>query len=439
MSVKGKRVAVCTLGCRVNQYESNAIKARLQQLGFEIADFSEICDIYIINTCTVTAEADRKARNTVRRAVKNNPEAKVIVCGCYSQVSPDEVLAEGASYICGTRNKATVIDAVLKFANGEHVEKINIVSPSELPYENLTDPQTGRTRAYIKIEDGCSNQCTYCIIHTARGKACSRSIADIVAEARRTAESGFTETVCTGIETTAFGADTGEKLTDLIRELSSIPQIKRLRLGSVDPSYLRPDVAEKLYDGTKLMPHIHLSVQSGSDRILALMKRPYNERILRRNMEGILRVCPDMRFSADFIVGFPTETDEDFQKSLAVLRDYPFVHAHVFPYSKRKGTVAAEMSGQIPNSVKEERYGIFTALEKEKNEARAKTLSENRSVMNVLFESTKKGMIYGHACDFTEVAVPENQIYSGQYADVMITGYENGVLIGEIKEKESEK
>ncbi len=428
-----KSVSICTLGCRVNQYESNALKAKLLQLGFEIKEFSEKCDIYIINTCTVTAEADRKAGNMIRRAVKRNPDAKIIVCGCYSQVAPETVASiECVDYVCGTRNKLSVIDAVMKLSEGKEVTKVNVCSPIDRPYEELNDPQTGRTRAFIKIEDGCSNQCSYCIIHTARGNVCSRSIADIKAEAERIADKGFTEIVCTGIETTAFGRDTGEKLTELIKVLSAIPSIKRIRLGSVDPSYLRPDIVKELFDGTKLMPHLHLSVQSGSDRILALMKRPYNGKLLRRNMDELLKVRSDIRFSADFIVGFPTETDEDFEQSLSVLRDHPFVHAHVFPYSKRKGTPAAEMQGQITKQIKEKRYRLFTELESDKNAARARDLIRKKTKTEVLFESTKNGMIIGHAEDFTEIAVPCQQISSGKYGTVEIRGYESGLIIGDI-------
>ncbi len=426
-------VAICTLGCRVNQYESNALRAELENVGFEIKDFSQKCDIYIINTCTVTSEADRKARNMIRRAKKTNPDGHVMVCGCYAQVDPADVAEiDGVSYVCGTKNKLSVIQAAEALVKGNAVEKINVMPTDSLPYERLSDPQTGRTRAYIKIEDGCDHQCSYCIIHTARGKVCSRTVADVKEEAVRTVQKGFSEIVCTGIETTAFGKDTGERLTELIRSLSDIPELKRLRLGSVDPSYLRADVIKELYYGTKLMPHMHLSVQSGSDRILALMRRPYNNAILRRNMDELLRIRPDMKFSADFIVGFPTETDEDLEDSLAILKDYPFVHAHVFSYSKRKGTEAAEMPGQIPKQVKEERYAIFTKLEEAKNTAEAERLIKNGAVLNVLFESTKTGMIYGHAEDFTEVAVPECQIGSGEYANARIFGYENGVLLGNV-------
>ncbi len=428
-----KTAAILTLGCRVNQYESNALKAKLQDVGFEIRSADSVCDVYIINTCTVTAEADRKARNIIRRCRRRSPDAHIIVCGCYAQVSADEVAEiDGVSYVCGTKNKTSVITAALKLTQGEKQDTVNVVHPDSLPYEDLTDPQTGRTRAYIKIEDGCGNKCSYCVIHTARGNICSRSISDIVNEAQRIADAGFTEIVCTGIETTAFGKDTGETLPELIKALSDISGIRRLRLGSVDPSYLRADVCEQLFDGTKLMPHLHLSVQSGSDRILSLMRRPYNSTILRRNMDRLLQIRPGIRFSGDFIVGFPTETDEEFADSLSVLADYPFVHAHVFSYSKRKGTEASQMSGQIPEHIKAERYARFTALEQEKNKLRADELIKNNVSAEVLFESVKNGMIYGHAEDFTECAVRADAIRSGQYGKMIFTGYSDGVMTGEL-------
>lgn len=435
--MKKMSAAIYTLGCRVNQYESNALSAELEKVGFEMRDFSEKCDIYIVNTCTVTSEADRKARQIIRRGLKNNPDGHVIVCGCFAQTQPKEVAKCGnISYICGTRNKLTVVERAIELARGEEINEINVPDVNTLGYEKMRDVQTGRTRAFIKIQDGCDNRCTYCAIPYARGRTCSRPSREIIDEARRLADIGFTEVVCTGIETSAFGRDTGERLADLLAEISNIDGIRRIRLGSLDPSFLREDVAKELFEIPKFMPHIHLSIQSGSDRILSLMKRPYNSDILRRNMASMLKLRPDVRFSADFIVGFPSETEDDFEDSVAIMREHPFVHAHVFSYSKRKGTPAAEMSGQISEEIKAERSARFIREEKEILQRHAEKVIKDGKKVTVLFESTDGDNIFGHTEDFFEVGVPVGQAASGEYKKVLLTGYENGRFLGVVAEDE---
>lgn len=428
-----KTAAIYTLGCRVNQYESNALCAELIKAGFEMCDFSDVCDIYIINTCTVTAEADRKARQAIRRGLKANPNGHVIVCGCYAQTQPKEVARCGnISYICGTRNKLSIVEKALEIVNGENIHEINVPDNCTRTFEGLSDPQTGRTRAFIKIQDGCDNRCTYCIIPYARGPVCSRLSDDIADEAKRLAMRGFTEIVCTGIETSAYGRDTGEKLADVLKKISEIDGIKRIRLGSLDPSFLRPDTARELFSVEKLMPHVHLSVQSGSDKILSLMRRPYNNVILRRNMDALLEIRPNIKFSADFIVGFPNESEEDFEQSLKILSDYPFVHAHVFSYSKRSGTPAAEMNGQIDENVKANRSARFIKEDREKLTRYAeKAVKEQKKAM-VLFESCDGDMIYGHTEDFYEVGVPRCDAKSGEYKKVILSGFDGEKFVGRV-------
>ncbi len=425
--------AIYTLGCRVNQYESNALYAELMKVGFEMRDFSDVCDVYIVNTCTVTAEADRKARQAIRRGLKTNPNGHVIVCGCYAQTRPEDVADCGnISYICGTRNKLSVVEKALEIVNGADIHEVNVPDNRTLAFEGLNDPQTGRTRAFIKIQDGCDNRCTYCIIPYARGPVCSRPSSEIIKEAKRLAERGFTEIVCTGIETSAYGRDNGESLVGVLKRISEIDGIKRIRLGSLDPSFLRPDMAKELFSVEKLMPHVHLSVQSGSDRILSLMKRQYNNEILRRNMDSLLEIRPDIRFSADFIVGFPSETEDDFEQSLKILNDYPFVHAHVFSYSKRKGTLAAEMDEQIDESVKANRSARFIKADKEKLSRYAENAVRDRKNATVLFESRDGNMIYGHTEDFYEVGVPIGNAESGEYKKVVLTGFDGERFVARV-------
>ncbi|MBR7082556.1 MAG: MiaB/RimO family radical SAM methylthiotransferase, partial [Clostridia bacterium] len=270
------RAAICTLGCRVNQYESTAVADELASLGFEMRDFDDVCDVYIINTCAVTAESERKSRQMIRRAHAQNPSAHVIVMGCYSQLHAEAAAKiEGVSYVCGNRNKMSAADAALKLVRGEKIVG-DVLDVSHAPLEQMRISRSDRTRAYVKIEDGCDNNCAYCIIKKARGAVVSRKIADVCDEIAALAGAGYREVVLTGIEVASFGRDTGEKLSDLIGAVAKVDGIERIRLASLEPSVLTKEFVDALADEPKFMPSFHLSLQSGSTRVLALMKRKYN-------------------------------------------------------------------------------------------------------------------------------------------------------------------
>ncbi len=414
-------VGICTLGCRVNQYESSALARLFENTGFEVTSFDEKCDAYIINTCTVTAESDRKSRQTVRRAISHG--ALVAVCGCSSQLNAQVFYDLGAHYVGGTRNKLSVFDFVKENICKIPERKINAPDPSSLPYESMNGISTERTRAYIKIQDGCNGACTYCAIKNARGASVSRDEGDILSEVKTLAKEGFCEFVLTGIETSAYN-----NLPSLVKKVAQIDGVKRIRLGSLDPAYLRPETSSQLLSCEKLCTHFHLSVQSGSDRILSLMKRKYNSSILRRNIEHILSINKDFRFSCDIIAGFPTETNDDLEDTASLLRDYPFVHAHIFPYSERVGTPASTMDGMLPKAQRKAHAEYLDKISCQKAYELLSSSADCKKEMSVLFETYKNGILCGHASDFTEVFMHGDEALKGKIANVTAEKIADGKL-----------
>ncbi len=411
MSDIKKKVAVITLGCKVNQYESEAISEGLVKSGYEIAKEDEKCFAYIINTCTVTAESDRKARQMIRRAVSKNPDAYILVAGCYSQTNPDAVAAiSGVDYICGSSNKLSVIKKLHELDARGHKNFSAEISTEDLTaagFEKMCIEKFDRTRAYIKIQDGCESKCTYCVIPSARGHIRSKPFDDVIEEARRLTERGCREVVLTGIETASYGKDLSpdENLAELLCGIDRIENIGRVRLGSLDPSALKPDFIDKISSLKSLAHHFHLSLQSGSDRILALMKRKYNSEQAMNTINLLREAFSDVQLTTDIIVGFPGESDEDFRQTCDFAIRAGFLMIHVFPYSKREGTKAAEMDNQIAENVKHERVGILSALAKQIRCGILDSFVKNNKVTDVLFEYFSDGYMYGHSPEFVEIRV----------------------------------
>ncbi len=407
-----KKVGILTLGCKVNQYESAAVAEELARRGYDISDTADKCDFYIINTCTVTSEADRKSRQMIRRLIKTNQNAKVIVMGCYAQVNAEKIAEiEGVDCIIGTRTKMEAVEAVEKLSRECETEKLNVASLCENGFEKmLLDGRFGggtdeRTRAYIKIQDGCDSNCTYCIIPSARGPVCSKSHEDVLEEIKNLAAKGFLEVVLTGIETAAYGRDfkNGYTLADLLEEADKIDGIERIRLGSLDPSLMKPEFVERISKLKKLTPHFHISLQSGCDIILAAMKRKYNTRMLLEYMENIREKIPGVMFTTDIICGFPGETDKDFADTCDLVRKAGFLSAHIFAYSKRQGTPAAEMGGQVPSKVASDRVNKLYSVVAER--ARELLSPLDGKIVSVIPENYKDGEAYGHTASFVEVAI----------------------------------
>ena len=429
-------VGILTLGCKVNQYESEAIAEALTDKGFKILSHTEKCDAYIINTCTVTAESDRKARQMIRRMITKNPAAYVLVTGCYSQVSPEEVAAiEGVDYICGSSNKMTVVDELCRLVeSGKKNEecKLSVPELEESDFEPMSIRRFDRTRAYVKIEDGCESKCAYCTIPASRGPIRSKPFGEVIDEVKTLTDNGVREVVLTGIETGSYGSDLPEResFASLLAAIDRIDGIGRVRTGSLDPTVIKPNFVETVKDLKSLCPHFHLSLQSGSSKILALMKRKYNAEQALASMERLRAAMPEVKFTTDVIVGFPGETDEDFRETCEFVRRAGFLMIHVFPYSKRKGTVAAQMKDQVPENVKKERVAALSQISREiRSEILDKKVASGREI-EVLFETCENGFAHGHTSDFIEVKVETDKMLHGLFRKVKLVSHDGDVCLG---------
>lgn len=429
------KVAIYTLGCKVNQYESEAIKKKLLDENFSVLSENDFCDAYIINTCTVTAESDRKARQFIRRAINKNPRAYILVTGCFSQVSPNEVAdIKGVDYICGNSEKLSVVSylqTLIEKGKKNESAEIRVGDIDSAPFEKMSIDTFARTRAYIKIEDGCESKCTYCIIPSARGKIRSKAPEDVIEEAKALAASGCREIVLTGIETAAYSQKSGGcGLAELIERIDALDGIERIRMGSLDPSVMKNDFIEKIAPLPSLAPHFHLSVQSGSNHVLALMKRKYNIEKVKENIFNTRSKIKNVQFSTDIIVGFPGETEDNFNETLEFIKEIGFVGVHVFSYSKRKGTPAATMSGQIDEQIKHLRSSVLISAQKEiKKAILQKEIAEN-PIHPVLFETFDGEFAYGHTANFIEVKVKADKNLHSDIQNVRLVSVCKDICIG---------
>ncbi len=417
-----KSVALHNLGCKVNSYEMDVMQQRLQDRGYKIVPFDAAADIYIINTCTVTNIADRKSRQMIHRARRCNPDAVVVAVGCYVQTAAGEALEDGTVDIAVGNNRkkdiVSIIEEYLKTREQPRVEKIDINNTRE--YEEMQLTRTvEHTRAYIKIQDGCNQFCSYCIIPYARGRVRSRAEEDILQEVRGIVAAGYREIVLTGIHISSYGLDRGgPELLQLIMKLHGIDGLKRIRLGSLEPRIVTEEFARQLSTLPGLCPHFHLSLQSGSDAVLGRMNRHYTAGEYFQTTE-ILRNCfRDPAITTDVIVGFPGETEEEFRETEAFVRKVNFYEMHIFKYSRRQGTRAAMMEGQLTEAEKGRRSAVLAQAEEEMSRSyRAGWLNRETGV---LFEEKKQvaGGTYwiGHTPQYVKVAMEagENADLSGQ-------------------------
>ncbi|MBO4979922.1 MAG: tRNA (N(6)-L-threonylcarbamoyladenosine(37)-C(2))-methylthiotransferase MtaB [Clostridia bacterium] len=438
MAGKAKTVGIFTLGCKVNQYESEAIGELLEARGYRVCPADGPCDVYIINTCTVTAESDRKARQIIRRAISKNPDALVLVTGCLAQTAPESIARiEGVDFIGGNADKCAIVDAVddlVSSGKKNRAPTLRIAPLEGAPFECMSIKKFDRTRAYIKIEDGCESHCSYCIIPSARGSIRSKAPDDVLREVRELTENGCREVVLTGIETASYGRDLdGYTLADLLEAVDAIPGIGRVRLGSLDPTLMKQDFVDRIARLRSLAPHFHLSMQSGSDNILRLMKRKYNTEMALANIDRLRRAMPRVMLTTDMIVGFPGETEEDFRGTLAFAERAKFLMIHVFPFSGRRGTPAATMSGQIPMDVRRARAAILSELEA----SIRKTVLENEirqaPIADVLFEEHKNGYALGHTANFVPVRVKSDTDLRATVRAVRLLGTDGDTVDAEIQ------
>lgn len=422
-----KTVASFALGCKVNQYESEAIGRLFAENGYELADAESCADAYIINTCTVTNFGDKKSRQLIRRVKKLNPDAIVAVTGCYAQTSPAEIAAiDGVNIILGTKDRKSILRAIEEYDTARGV--VNLVSDikGRLQFEELpTNGLTAHTRAYLKIQDGCDRYCSYCIIPYARGAVRSRPVESVRAEAVKLAEKGFKEIVLTGIHVASYGKDLGgATLMDAVRAVHGIDGISRIRLSSVEPVIITDDFMRELTGLSKVCPHFHLSLQSGCDKILTAMNRRYTSAQYMEAVKTIRRYMPDSGLTTDIIVGFPGETEEDFTKTLAFAEAVGFSKLHVFPFSPKKGTPAAKMPGQLPNSIKSDRSRRLIALgEKMSREFAASFKSRD---LTVLFErELEPGLYEGHTGNYIRALAKSSTNVTNLLLPVSLTGAES--------------
>lgn len=431
-----KKVALHNLGCKVNAYETEAMQEILEQNGYEIVPFEEKADAYIVNTCSVTNMADKKSRQMLHRAKKMNPEAVVIAAGCYVQSAGEKLLKDTSVDILIGNNEKVNLPSILENWEKEHNPLHVHDLTREHTYEELTLSHTaGHTRAFMKIQDGCNQFCTYCIIPYTRGRVRSRRLSDIVAEAGRLAENGYQEVVLTGIHLDSYGTDLEEheNLLTVIQEIAKIDGIKRIRLGSLEPRIMTEEFVAGLAAEEKLCPHFHLSLQSGCDATLKRMNRRYSAEEFRQCCERLRRHFDDPALTTDVIVGFPGETEEEFTATVEFLKDICFYETHVFKYSRRKGTKADRMPDQIPEQIKNQRSDVLLALtEKNSGEYRKKLLGRTVKVL-LEEESTIGGTTYlaGHTREYVKVAVAPETAAAGEIIDVKVTGLLKDMVLGE--------
>ena len=426
-----KTVAFYTLGCKVNQYETEAMSEIFAKNGYKVSSFDSVCDVYVINTCTVTNIGDRKSRQMIRRARNLNPGAIIAVVGCYSQVSPDEVAKiEGVNIILGTKERKNLCAMVesLKSGGAKISDVENALKNHE--YEELEIKEYAeKTRAFVKIEDGCSEFCTYCIIPFARGAVRSRKIENIIKEVEFLAEKGFCEVVLTGIHLASYGKDLKDtNLADVISAVAKVDGIERIRLGSLEPRVLTEDFIKKIAASKKVCNHFHISLQSGCDETLKRMNRKYTAAEFENSVSLLRKYFKNPAIATDVIVGFPGETDEEFEKSLAFVKKIKFADAHVFSYSNRKGTKADTMENQIDPRVKEVRH---KAMENAVSELKERYLeSMTGENLNVLFEQEISENVYeGTAQNYVKVIKKSDTDISKKCMTVKIEKIENGLAI----------
>ena len=417
----------------MNQYETQAMQQLLLARGDTLGEFDGVCDCYIINTCTVTAVSDKKSRNAIRRARKLNPNAVIGVCGCYAQTAPEEIRKLDVDVLIGTDGRAEFLDKLAAAAaeklRWEHVEDAGLPRAFEqLPSGGLAE----RTRALLKVEDGCNNFCTYCIIPYARGRVRSLPLENAVAEARKLAAEGYREIVVNGIEISSWGWEwhDGSCLRQLLAALCAAVPSVRIRLGSLEPRTIDEEFCKTLSGFENLCPQFHLSLQSGSDSVLRRMHRKYDSARYLQSVELLHRYFPGCAVTTDLIVGFPGETEEEFGQSLDFLRTCGLSMFHIFPYSRRKGTPAAAMPGQIPNAVKERRAAEAAAVAAELETQYHTALLG--TTQQVLFEQEEDGLYAGHAMNYVKVYVQAADLHN-EIRAVRITELCRDGVFGELE------
>lgn len=420
-------VAFHTLGCKVNHYETEAIWQLFKQDGYERVDFESISDVYIINTCTVTNTGDKKSRQVIRRAVRKNPDAVICVTGCYAQTSPAEIMAiPGVDVVVGTQDRVKMLDYIEQYKlERQPINGVGNIMKSRV-YEELDVPSfTDRTRASLKIQEGCNNFCTFCIIPWARGLMRSRDPKEVIHQAQQLVDAGYQEIVLTGIHTGGYGEDMKDyNLAQLLRDLEVVKGLKRLRISSIEASQITDEVIEVIKHSNIVVRHLHIPLQSGSNSVLKRMRRKYTMEFFGERLDRLKEVLPGLAVTSDVIVGFPGETEEEFMETYNFINDHKFSELHVFPYSKRTGTPASRMEDQVDEEVKNERVHRLISLSDQLAKEYASQFEGD--VLEVIPEEVSKdeansGSLIGYTDNYMKVVFSGTEDLIGKIVKVKIT------------------
>ena len=427
-----KKAASFALGCKVNQYESEAIAELFAEKGYEIVGIDEEADVYVINTCTVTNFGDKKSRQLIRKVKRQNENAIVAVVGCYAQTAPQELVkVEGVNLVIGTKDRAQIVEMVENYKTENGVEN----HVSDIMKERVFEPLSiqklaNRTRAYLKIQDGCSQYCSYCIIPYARGPIRSRDPQDVIAEVKRLAENGFKEVVLTGIHVASYGKDRRDtSLLEILRQVHEVEGIERIRFSSIEPNVVTEEFAQAIAEMPKVCDHFHLSLQSGCDKTLKEMNRKYDTEKYRQAAAILRKYLPEVALTTDIIAGFPGETEEDFQASYDFAKEIGFAKIHAFPYSPKKGTPAAARKDQLLNAVKAERsHRLIELSDKMADEFIQAYVGKE---VEVLYErAVGEGVYEGHTTNYIKVQATSEKDLTNVICRTKITKAENEELFG---------
>lgn len=430
-----KKAASFALGCKVNQYESEAIAELFAEKGYEIVGIDEEADVYVINTCTVTNFGDKKSRQLIRKVKRQNENAIVAVVGCYAQTAPKELMEiAGVNLVIGTKDRAQIVEMVEQYDRANGVEN----HVSDIMKERVFEPLSiqklaNRTRAYLKIQDGCSQYCSYCIIPYARGPIRSREPQEVVAEVKRLAENGFKEVVLTGIHVASYGKDRRDtSLLDILKQVHEVEGIERIRFSSIEPNVVTEEFAQTMAALPKVCDHFHLSLQSGCDKTLKEMNRKYDTEKYRQAVATLRKYLPKVALTTDIIVGFPGETEEDFRESYAFAEEIGFAKIHVFPYSPKRGTPAAARKDQLLNAVKSERSHTLIQLS---DRMAADFLADAVGTdAEVLYErAVGEGIYEGHTTNYMKVHGRSEVDLTNRIAKTHITRAEGEMLFGDVE------
>lgn len=426
-----KTVAFHTLGCKVNTYESEAMLRSFIDNGYQEVDFKEIADIYVINTCTVTNTGDSKSRQMIRKAIRKNEHAIICVVGCYSQVAPEEIKQiEGVCVVLGTQYRDRIVEYVKQYQETKEViVKIDNVMNLQ-KFEDLNINRFKNTRAFLKIQDGCNNFCTYCIIPYARGRVRSRQKESVLSQAKTLVDNGYVEIVLTGIHTAGYGLDFEEySFYDLLKDLVKIKGLKRLRISSIEASQITPQIMDLIVSNPIVVEHLHVPMQAGCNSTLKRMNRKYTTEQFLTKIQKIRSLLPNIAFTTDVIVGFPGETDEEFEQTYTFIKEVNFSELHVFPYSPRKNTPAAKMKEQVNDQIKHQRVERLLALSKQlQAEFSSQQIGKQ---LAVLFETVDGEYVIGHAGNYLKVKAKGKQSLIGTIGNVIIEEYQE-MLIGRV-------